>query len=461
MARGADGGEPGRSAASGAVVGGARGAGAGAARSRGRGRKSRGLARGVPRGRPAGRGLSLRPAQGIRAPARAALRRRRAEPPDRHEREDQRDTRGADAGPRRRRVGGSPGAAGPAEHVRRAQGAGDPAPIPRHPRDDGFAHRGLGSDDDVRHDGLDGEQLLPGELVPADVAHGHGRRPAPSPDDRRELRLRQDRNARPAGTHYRGRHRPRAVPPHRLCVPRQRLPMVGTRQRWGRARGGMGQRRALSGGRVARAGSQLRALSLPRPRVRVGGRGRVVQHHRVRRRLRRDGRRQWPHAFQRGAEGLARLARLRRLASRHRRRRERQLHDRSARDARDQPEGAPDPDGPRRLAVRGVPSARGIRQLHLHQRERDERSPGPLLQRRPQRRLSPRHDADNLLVVRSRSSRRDDLPGCCGQGEHHAHRRERDECDRQRHRRGRLLRPAGADRDDHSGTAGGRRRGRP
>ena len=53
----------------------------------------------------------------------------------------------------------------------------------------------------------------------------------------------------------------------------------------GRARGGMDQRRPLSGGRVARAGSQLRALSLPRPRVRVGGHGRVVQHHRVRRRL--------------------------------------------------------------------------------------------------------------------------------------------------------------------------------
>ena len=45
----------------------------------------------------------------------------------------------------------------------------------------------------------------------------------------------------------------------------------------GNARGGMGQRRPLSGGRVARAGSQLRALSLPRPRVRVGGHGRVVQ----------------------------------------------------------------------------------------------------------------------------------------------------------------------------------------
>ena len=93
--------EPGRSAASGAVAGGARGAGAGAARSRGRGREPRGPARGVPRGRTAGRGLSLRPAQGIRAAARAALRRRRAEPPDRHEREGQRHTRGAGAGPRR------------------------------------------------------------------------------------------------------------------------------------------------------------------------------------------------------------------------------------------------------------------------------------------------------------------------------------------------------------------------
>ena len=211
--------EPGRSAASGAVVGGARGAGAGAARARGRGREPRGPARGVPRGRTAGRGLSLRPAQGIRAAARTALRRRRAEPPDRHEREGQRDTRGAGAGPRRRRVGGSPGAAGPAEHVRRAQGAGDPAPIPRHPRDDGFADRGLGSDDDVRHDGLDGEQLLPGELVPADVAHGHGRRPAPPPDDRRELRLQPDGDARPAGGRCGERHRPRAVPPYRLRVP--------------------------------------------------------------------------------------------------------------------------------------------------------------------------------------------------------------------------------------------------
>ena len=43
-----------------------------------------------------------------------------------------------------------------------------------------------------------------------------------------------------------------------------------------------------------------------------------------------------------------------------------------------------------------------------------------------------------------------------GNGEHHAHRGERNECDRQRHRRRRLLRPAGADRDDHSGTAAGR-----
>ena len=115
----------------------------------------------------------------------------------------------------------------------------------------------------------------------------------------------------------------------------------------------------------------------------------------------------------------------------------------------------------RRLAVRRVPSAGRIRQLHLHQRERDERSPRPLLRRRPQRRLSPRHDADNHLVVRSRSSRRDDLPGCGGPREHHAHGGERNECDRQRHRRRRLLRPAGADRDDHSGTAAGRRRGRP
>ena len=105
--------------------------------------------------------------------------------------------------------------------------------------------RGLGSDDDVRHDGLDGEQLLPGELVPADMAHGHGRRPAPPPDDRCELRLRQDRDARPAGTHDRGRHRPRAVPPRRLRVPHQRLPVVGTRERRGHARGGMGQRHAL------------------------------------------------------------------------------------------------------------------------------------------------------------------------------------------------------------------------
>ena len=48
-----------------------------------------------------------------------------------------------------------------------------------------------------------------------------------------------------------------------------------------------------------------------------------------------------------------------------------------------------------------------------------------------------------------------DLPGCGGQGEHHAHRPERDECDRQRHRRRRRLRPAGADRDDHSGAAAG------
>ena len=287
------------------------------------------------------------------------------------------------------------------------------------------------------------------------MAHRHGRRPAPHPDDRRDLQLQPDRDARPAGAHDRGRHRPRAVPTCRLRVPQQWLPVVGTRERRGRARGGMDQRRHQCGGRVARAGSQLRALSLPRPRMRVGGHGRVVQHPRLRRRIRRDGRRQWPHAFQRGAEGLPRLARLWRLAPRHRRRRERQLHDRSARDARGQPEGAPDPEGARRLVVRRVSSAGRIRQLHLHQPERDERRARPLLQRRRQRRLSSRHDAGNHLVVRSRSSRRDDLPGCGGPGEHHAHGCERGECDRERHRRRRLLRPAGADRGDHSGTAAG------
>ena len=68
----------------------------------------------------------------------------------------------------------------------------------------------------------------------------------------------------------------------------------------------------------ARAGPQPRALSLPRPRVRRGDDGRLVQQHRLRRRLRRDGQRQRPHAFQRGAEGLARVARLRRVAAHHR-----------------------------------------------------------------------------------------------------------------------------------------------
>ena len=49
--------------------------------------------------------------------------------------------------------------------------------------------------------------------------------------------------------------------------------LVGTRQRWRRRPGKYGSTAAsLSDGRGARAGSQLRALSLARPRVRVGGR---------------------------------------------------------------------------------------------------------------------------------------------------------------------------------------------